>query len=202
MTQQDVVIFGVGSFAEFVAYLVDRDSPHRVVAFCCERDFKPPGLVDIRGTPVADFETLEAAYPPDSHAMMVAIGINAVRRMAFDRAGAKGYRFISLVSSMATCSEDLEFGRNVFVSEGSVIQPSVRIGDNTIVIGSTIGFAAVIGADSLISGTTIGPRVVVGRNSFVGMRSTVGPGVTIGEDNLVGMGCLIGRDTAGGEVFS
>lgn len=202
MMKSKVVVFGIGSFSEFVSYTINQDSPHEVVAFCCERAFKPAGSVQLSGLPIVEFESIEQHYPPEGHRMFIAIGENKLRKTLFDMVKSKGYQFVSYVSSKAESWDDLRIGDNVFVSEGCLLQPFTSIGDNTMVITSTIGHHAVIGANSLISGCTLGANVVVESNSFIGMGSSVGHATNIGADNIVGMRSIIDCDTGDGEVYN
>ena len=197
-----VVVFGIGKFAEYVSYVINQDSPHEVVAFCAEKDFRPADAVELSGLPIVDFESIEQHYPPEECRMFIAIGSNAVLKMAFDMAKGKGYQFISYVSSKADSWDNLRLGDNVFVSEGSVAQPCVTIGDNTIIIISILGHHSNIGKDSLISCCTLGGNVTVGDNSFIGMTATVRHDTKVGADNIIGMGCIINQDTGDGEVYS
>src|SRR5206468_2511306 len=86
-----VVIFGTGSFAEVVCYLLTHDSEHEVVAFTANESHIVERV--LMGLPVVPFETLEREYPPDSYKMYVAIAykdLNKVRACIYADAKQKG----------------------------------------------------------------------------------------------------------------
>jgi sugar O-acyltransferase (sialic acid O-acetyltransferase NeuD family) len=200
MEESKVVIYGSGGFAEYVSYVLSQDSVHTVSAFCVEAKYKTEPVLG--GLPVVDFETLEQTFLSDECRLFVAVGNNWVRERVFETAKRRGYSCISHLSSKATLWEDLKFGENVFISEGSIIQPFVSIGDNTLVIGSRIGHHSTIGNHVLLSGSCLAGNVTIEDNSFLGLNSSVQHNTTIGRNNIVGMGCTIFKDTNEDEVYS
>ncbi|HEV3117242.1 MAG TPA: hypothetical protein VGY58_09330, partial [Gemmataceae bacterium] len=91
MTAKKVVIFGTGDFARVASVYLAKDSPHDVVAFTVHQSYcTEPALL---GKPVVPFERLTELYPPDKHAMLVAIGfsrVNKARAEVYHAAKAQG----------------------------------------------------------------------------------------------------------------
>ncbi len=197
-----IVIFGIGKFAEYVSYVLSNDSPYEVAAFCVEAGFRPDNVQDFQGLPIVDFENLEKSFPPDEYRLFVAVGNNWARERIFKILKRKGYSFVSYLSSKAIVWEDLRYGKNVFISEDTGIQPFVSIGDNTILIGSKIGHHSKIGNNVLLSCCYLGGNVKIGDNSFLGLNSTVKQNVVIGRNNIIGMGSKIARNTDDDKVYS
>lgn len=200
MEESKVVIYGTGRFAEYVSYALSQDSAHTVAAFCVEAKYKTGPALD--RLPIVDFENLEQTFPSNEHQLFVAVGNNWIRERVFEGAKRKGYSCISYLSSKATLWEDLKFGENVFISEGSVIQPFVSIGDNAIVIGSKIGHHSTIGNNVLLSACCLAGNVRIEDNSFLGLNSTVKQDTIIGRNNIIGMGSNILKNTDDDDVYS
>lgn len=197
-----VVVCGIGSFAEYVAYLITHDSPYQVAAFCVEMESMSNTAARDTQRPIVDFNNVDQQYPPTEYAMFVAIEANAPRRAVYEAAKAKGYELVSVVSSKAVHWDDLQVGDNVLVSEGCVLQSFVSVGSNTIINIANIGHHSRIGADCLLSCCTLGGNVTIADNVFVGMSTTIRHGTRIAADNIIGMGSVINRDTAEGEIYS
>ena len=109
---------------------------------------------------------------------------------------------ISHVTESVTHWDDLKFGENVLISGISSLQPFVKVGDNTFIIGSKIGHHSIIGNHTLLSCTTLGGNVKIGDYSFLGLNSAVQHDTVIGEKNIIGMGSNISQNTKKNEVYT
>jgi sugar O-acyltransferase (sialic acid O-acetyltransferase NeuD family) len=204
MTNKPVVIFGLGDFAQVAHVYLTEDSDHTVAAFTVhQRYIESPTLL---GLDVVPFEQLEARYPPDAYAMLVAVGfrrLNRARTGIYQECKRRGYELISYVSSRASHFKDFEPGDNCFIFEGNVIQPFVKVGNNVVMwCGNHIGHHVVIGDNCFIaSHAVISGRVRIGRNCFVGVNATIRDGVTVGADCILGASALVVKDTADRAVF-
>ncbi len=196
------VIFGAGSWASYVSYVLSHDSAYEVCAFCVEKDNKNQEIQNHEGLPIIDFDDLNKIFPPDEYQLFISVGNNWVRERVYKIAKSNGYSFISYVSSKAIVYKDLEYGENVFISEGSVIQPFVSIGDNTTLIDAKIGHHSQIGNNALLSSCSLGGNVKIGDNSFLGMNSTIKQNVSVGRNNIIGMGSNITKNTDDDEVYA
>ncbi len=200
----DLVMFGTRQIAEVLAYYLERDSDYRIAAFTVDGDY----LTDTAflGRPVVPFEEVTAAYPPTSHAMVVALSyakLNAVRAEKFAAAKAAGYRLASHVSPRAQVWDRLEVGENSFVMEANVVQPFARIGANTMLwAGNHIGHHSVI-ADHcfLASHIVVSGGVTIGESCFIGVNATLRDGITVAPRCVIGAGALILASTEPEQVF-
>ena len=98
----DVVIFGLGSFASLAWYVLEHDSPHRVVAFTADRAYCTGDR--LHDLPVVPFDALEQHFAPSQVCMLLALGgqrVNGLRSERFRAAKQRGYGFVSYVSSRA-----------------------------------------------------------------------------------------------------
>lgn len=196
-----VVVFGIGKLADYVEYVLTNDSDFQVSGFCIEKDFMPEQN-KIRGLEVVDFDVVNDLYPPAEFKMFIAVGNNVVREKIYVKAKEKGYSFISYISSKASFWPDLNYGENVFIGEGTTIQPFVSIGNNTIFFAAQIGHHSSIGNHVILSGCFLGGNVQIGDNSFLGLNSTVNQNVKIGRGNIIGVGSNISKDTGENEVYT
>jgi sugar O-acyltransferase (sialic acid O-acetyltransferase NeuD family) len=189
-----LVIVGAGESAEIAYEYFTHDSPHNVVGFAVEQQFRT--AEQLEGLPVVDLEQMGEAFPPNEHLAFVAVSsthLNRLRRRLFDTVKEAGFACASYVSSHAFVWRNVSIGENVFVFEDNVVQHHVRIGDNVVLwSGNHLGHRTVIGDDCFIaSHVVISGFCVIGRRSFVGVNACFADGVTVGEDSVVGAGAVV-----------
>ncbi|QYA26048.1 hypothetical protein G3I01_11145 [Gramella sp. MT6] len=202
MKNKKLIIYGIGSFAEYVQYLFDKDSQYEVVGFCVERTIFDQTSISLYNKPLIPFEDIMKVFPPESYYLFIAVGNNIIRKRIFNLAKELGYKLAKFISTKTICWEDLSYGENTFIDEGCKIHPYVEIGDNSIIMFSSIGHHTKIGSHNLISVSTLGGRVTVKNESFIGMNSVIKQNVTIASKNIIGMGCVIEGDTQENSVYS
>lgn len=196
-----LVVFGTGDISELVTAFLKKESNYSIAGYCVEESFKK-NTKNFLGAPVVRFEELSKRYPPSEFKLFIAIGNNYVRERIFTESKKKGYTMISHVTESVTLWDDLEYGENVLVSGISSLQPFVKVGDNTFIIGSKIGHHCIIGNHTLLSCSTLGGNVKVGDYSFLGLNSAVQHDTEIGRKNIIGIGCNINHDTGENEVYT
>ena len=54
MPKKKLIIYGTGSFAEYVSYVFENDSPYEVCGFCMESSVKNPNQHHLFGKPFAE----------------------------------------------------------------------------------------------------------------------------------------------------
>jgi len=200
MNKENLIIFGIGKFAQYVQFVFNEDSPYKVVGFCIEKTYSH--ATGFNELPLYPFELLEKKISPDSTALFVAVGNNLLRRRIFEEGLTKGFAMATYVSSKAQTWPNLKIGRNCFIGEGSVVQPFVEIGDNSIHFGSRIGHHSTIEDHTLLSGTTIGGNTLIGESSFLGLNSTVQQNIKVGRRNIIGMNVSIEDNTEDNSVYT
>lgn len=194
-----LVIFGTGDIAQIAHLYFSSDSDYEVVAFTVDGAY----LTDqyFCGLPVVPFETISREYPPDQHAMFVALSytnLNSLRRQKYEAAKAGGYKLASYVSSRATVLNDGAIGENCFIFEDNTIQPFSRIGNNvTLWSGNHIGHHSNIGSHTFIaSHVVVSGGVDIGESCFIGVNATLRDHIKIGDRCVIGAGALILSDAA------
>ena len=204
MVMNEVVLFGVGSFAQVAHVYLSRDSTYQVVAFTVHEDYIQE--TSLMGLPVTPFETMCESHPPGSHAMFVAIGysrLNRARSAIYYECKNKGYELISYVNSKAVLWDEVPMGDNCFIFENNVIQPFARIGSNVIIwSGNHIGHHSVIGNHCFIaSHAVISGNCTIEDGCFIGVNATLRDGIRVARNSLIGAGALILHDTVEGAVY-
>lgn len=197
----NVIIFGIGGLSELVAAFLDKETDYSIAGYCVEGTFKG-NTNEFNGSPVVGFEKLLERFPPSDFKLFIAIGNNYVRERIFNESKEKGYSLISHITESVTHWDDLAYGENVLISGISSLQPFVKVGHNTFIIGSKIGHHSEIGNHVLLSCTTLGGNVKIGNYSFLGLNSAIQHDTVIGGKNIIGMGCNISHDTKDNEVYT
>lgn len=195
----DILIYGVGSLAEYAEYVISIDSPYKVGGFCFEN--AESNTKEINGLKLFNFNTIEKEYPPEKYQLFIAIGLNKERKRIFDLAKEKGYKMISYISSKANTWPDLVHGENTWISEGSSISAFTTLGENCIILGASLGHHVTVGHNCLLSASSIGGKVDIGDFSFLGINSSIQQNVKIGQNNIIGMGCVIHKNTGINEIY-
>lgn len=202
--KKKAVIFGVGTFGEFVSYYLENDSCYEVAAFCSTDEQKNSTFCE---KPLVDFYNVEKYYPPHEFEMFIAIGcrkMNELRKEFCMEARSKGYKLLSYISSKATYwDKGNKIGDNVFVFENNNIQPFVEIEDGVILwSGNHVGHHSKIGAYSFLSShVVISGFCKVGAQSFFGVNSTMVDNISVGSKVLVGAGALITKSLSDNQVI-
>lgn len=199
-----IVVVGDGETAELAYEYFTYDSPHEVVGFAVESEYKKRD--EFFGLPVVTFEEIEKHFSPDSHQAFAAISytqLNRVRARIFKAVKAKGYKCASIISSAAFVWHNAEIGENCFIFENNVIQYKVKIGDNVVLwSGNHIGHQTVIQDNVFISShVVVSGYCEVGANSFLGVNSSVANDVRIAPDNIIAMGAVIHKHTEPRKIY-
>jgi len=199
-----VVVFGVGQWAELAHFYLQHDSPHEVVAFALDRDYIESD--SYKDLPVAPFDEVEQHYPPAEFKMFIPMSfkrMNHARAEKYFAAKEKGYELISYVSSKASTFPGFVCGDNCFILEDNTIQPFVKIGNDVVLwSGNHIGHSTIIQDHVMItSHVVISGCCNVGEYSFLGVNATVRDETVIARETLIGMGVTVLKDTKEFEVY-
>ena len=200
MEEKKLIIYGMGKFAQYVRYVFDEDSSYKVIGFCIERSYSNDEEFD--GLPLYAFEDVENIFSPEEIFLFIAVGRNSLRQKFFEQGLKKGFSMATYISSKAETWPNLIIGKNCFIGEGSVIQPFVSIGNNSIHFGSRLGHHSLVMDHTLLSGTTIGGSTRIGEGSYLGLNSTVQQNIHIGARNIIGMNVSIEDNTEESSVYT
>ena len=194
----DLIIFGAADIARLAHQYFERDSPHRVVAFTVDTEYRKSD--SFCGLPLVDFDTVPDRYPPSRFSMFVALSyarMNRVRAAKYFRAKELGYTLVSYVSSRCSYLTDETAGDNCFILEDNTVQPFVRIGNNvTLWSGNHVGHDSVIEDHCFVtSHVVISGNVRIGSYCFLGVNATLRNSIVLAPETLVGAGAAIMKNT-------
>jgi sugar O-acyltransferase (sialic acid O-acetyltransferase NeuD family) len=198
-----VVIFGNVGRAKLVAWQFQNEG-FEVAAFTVNKKYiTGPTFYD---KPQIPFEQLTELYPPEEFDFYAAIGamhMNTLRYDIFSQAINMGYQTSSLVSSKAIVFEGFSIPKHCIIGDGSIIQPFVQLGDNTVVAGGVlISHDTVVGENTFIAaGAVIGGGVTIQKNCFIGTGAVVRSKLVLGEKTIVGAGVTLLESTLPGSVY-
>src|SRR5258707_10312150 len=199
-----IVIVGAGEQGELACEYLTHDSPHEVVAFAVEAEFRDRD--ELFGRPVVPFDEMAERYGPDDHRAFVAISstqLNRVRMRLYREVKELGYTCESYVSSHAFVWRDVEIGENSFVFENNVLQYGVRVGDNVILwSGDHVGHQTSIDDHCFVSShVVISGFCKIGSACFLGVNSCFADNLTVAPDCVVGAGAVVVKDTEPRRVY-
>ena len=199
-----VVIFGNRDTAQLAHYYLSIDSEHEVAAFTVNKAYLTEDT--FCGLPIVPFEEVEKIYPPEENAFFAPMTyrkMNNDRKAIYEQAKAKGYSFISYISSKTTIFDNVEIGENCFILEDNTIQPFVKIGNNVVLwSGNHIGHHSTIKDHVFLARVIISGNCIVENNCFLGANATVKDFTHIGEYTFVSMGAKITENTEPFSVYS
>lgn len=193
-----VIVFGILDTAELAHYYLTHDSEHEVVAFTVNRQYIEQE--SFHGLPVVAFEDVETIFPPSEYhffAPMTGRNMNRNREAIYHHAKAKGYPFISYISTRATIFDKSVIGENCFILEDNTIQPFTTVGNNVVMwSGNHIGHHGQIKDHVFFtSHVVLSGHCVVESYSFFGVNSTIRDYTAIAQGTLVGMASAITKET-------
>jgi sugar O-acyltransferase (sialic acid O-acetyltransferase NeuD family) len=199
-----VVIFGDKILANVAWYVLTHDSEHDVVGFTVDSAYLAENT--LHGLPIVAFEEVEKHFPPESIAMIVPLGarnLNSLREEKHRVGRAKGYRFITYVSSKAVTWPDLSIGENCMVAEATTVQPFAKVGSGVMMrAGVNVGHHVQIGDNCFIAGhACIGGAANIGQRCFLGMNSTIRDGLTIAPRCIIAAGAVVTADTQENGIY-
>ena len=193
-----VILFGVLDTAELAHYYLQHDSEHEVVAFTINKEYiNEPSF---KGLPIVAFEDVQDLFSPADHkffAPMTGRNMNRNRETIYNQAKAKGYEFISYISSKATVFDKSVLGDNCFILEDNTIQPFTTVGNNVVMwSGNHIGHHGKIHDHVFFtSHVVMSGHCDIGSYSFFGVNATIRDYTSIAQGTLVGMASAITKET-------
>lgn len=198
-----LIIVGAGEFAHLSYEFFTYDSVYEVMAFAVEKAYlKEDKFI---GLPLVDLEEVENLYSPQDVEAFVAVSsqqLNRLRTRLYEKMKSKGYVMASYVSSEASVWHNVEIGDNCLVLGSSILQPFSKIGNNVILwYRSIVGHHSLVEDNCFFASAGIAGGCVVGKNTFLGGSCLVGDAVKIAEDNFIGTGTVIVKNTKPDSVY-
>ena len=128
--------------------------------------------------------------------------MNRFRERIYNEGKAKGYNFLTYVSSKANvCTEDI--GENCFILEDNNIQPYTKIGNNCVLwSGNHIGHHSIIEDSVFItSHVVVCGECLIKKYCWLGVNSSIRNTCIIEEGTIVGMSASVNKNTSGNAIY-
>ena len=205
MSENKIIIFGTGEFAQEIFLYIEKFSKLKVVAFTIHKEFiKEKKLYE---KPIIPFEEIENNYSPNEVSMIICIGfskMNKKREKIFLEVKNKNYKLENFIHPSNYVWDELEIGENCIILENNVIRPHVKIGNDVIIENNNVISHHCIIKDHcyITSQTIIAGHVTVESNCFLGINCTIRNRIKIEKESLIGAGAVILKNTKEKEVYS
>lgn len=192
-------IFGNTNHAVMMKEYFQEFSEYEVVGFVVDGEYIKDKILS--GLPVIASELCMQQYPVDEYYAFVAIGYKDVNRLRYEKITwlkSLGYKLANYIDPSSSIFPTVRVGENCLIMEKAVIQPDVIVGDGVIVAASSvIGHNGILGEGSFIgAGAIISGFCEIGRGCFIGVNSTVANNVNIADYSVLGAGTHISKNTS------
>ena len=105
----------------------------------------------------------------------------------------KEFKFFNAIHKDIFLDRTAQLGNGIFIAAKCIINPNVKIGDNSIIcVSSTIDHDSILGKQVYISpGVNISGGAIIEDNVFIGTNATILPCIKIGENAIIGAGTVV-----------
>lgn len=195
---KQVILAGNAITADIISAYLVNDSRYQVIGLVVDDEFCDQGGVE--GLATVPVSQLMQNHKPADCVIIMAMGysnLNQNRESMYFRLKEMGYHVETYIHPDARVYTQQPLGDGCVVLPTAVIEPQVRLGENTMVwCNVTLAHHSSV-ADHcwLASGAVISGQARVERNSFIGVNATVVNDITVGEYSIIGAGTLITKDT-------
>jgi len=188
-----LAIFGVGQISDMVSYYfakINRDIECFIV------DDKSISSDIFLNRPIFQIDDFLSGYNPEKVDAFVAISYheqNTWREKYFGILGKAGFQFTSYISEHAYVENDVIWGENCLILEGSVIQKTCKIKNNSFIwTGVHIGHHSVIEENSFIGSSAVLMGCnIVGRNAHISANVTIKDHLEVSENSYLEPGKVV-----------
>ena len=195
MTDRPIIIIGAGGHLKVIID-VTRLLGYEIL-FATDIDASLHGTT-IMGVKIAGDDDSISAFNPSDVYLANGVGIvngTGPRRQIFEEWAASGYQFPPLLHPNAVVADTIIIEEGVQCMAGSIVQPGVRLGKNSIINNRAgIDHDVRIGNHTFIGpGVSIGGNVVIHDDAFIGANAFISQNISIGERSIIGAGSIVIR---------
>ena len=189
-----VIILGGGGHAKVLASAL-RLLSREIIGFTDPSE----SAAGILGIPRLGADEVVFDHAPSDVVLVNGVGstrVSSARPDIFDRFKQRGYFFETVIHPAAFVAPEAQLGEGVKIMAGAIVQPGVRIGDNSILnTRSSVDHDSDIGCHVHIApGAILCGSVQIGDRSHIGASSCILQGVRIGASTLLGAASLARGD--------
>lgn len=187
--KKKLILIGAGGFAKSVIDSID------------EKKYSIEGFIDnIKSGSHLGYKifanNLDDLENQKDYCYFVAIGDNIKRTYWHNEIVKRNLEIINVIDKTAILSENITFGRGIFIGKLAIINSDARIGENVIInTKALVEHGCRIGNNVNIStNTVLNGDVVIKNNCFIGSSSVINGQITISENSVIGSGTVIIKD--------
>lgn len=193
MESKPIVIVGNGGHARVLIEILLMQQ-RQILGYTAPTEEHNPYNIVYLGTDEAILQ-----HEPERVELVNAIGsvsTTELREHVFTFFKSKGYRFCTIIHPSAIVSNTAMLGEGVQIMAGTIIQPFVRIGNNTIInTSASIDHDCCIGDHCHIApGCVLSGNVTVGKGTHIGTGANIIQNIKIGNNVIIGAGSLVLRN--------
>ncbi|MCP4275858.1 MAG: acetyltransferase [Gammaproteobacteria bacterium] len=197
-----VIVLGAGGHAKVVANAL-KLLGQEIVGFVAA-EIKQGS--EFLGSSVLGDEQVLNSFLPDDVVLANGIGAmpnNNARWRVAAQMRERGYSFTSVIHPSVVIAQDVDLDEGVQVMAGSIIQPGVRVGRDTIInTGVLLDHDCRVGEEChLAPGVVCSGSVHVGEGAHLGTGTVVIQNISIGGNSVVAAGSVIYRDVPESTTF-
>ena len=205
MSENKIIIFGTGEFAQEIFLYLKKFSKFKVVAFTAHKEFIKDKMLFEK--PIIPFEEIENHYSVHEASMLICVGfskMNKKREKIFYEVKKKKYKLENFIHPSNYIWDEFEIGENCIILENNIIRPHVKIGNDVIIENNNVISHHSIVKDHcyITSHAIIAGHVTIESNSYLGINCTIRNRIKIEKESLIGAGAVILKNTKEKEVYS
>lgn len=199
MNPKPVIIIGNGGHAKVLTNILQLQR-RKIIGFTA-----PTKETNEYGIPYLGNDNVILQYSYQDIELINAIGSTSNtehRKKVFDNFKSKHFIFTNVIHPQAVVADTVELGEGIQIMAGVVIQPFVKIADNTIInTSSSIDHDCHIGNHChIVPGVNISGFVTIGDSTHVGTGATIIQNINIGSNVLIGAGSVVLTDIRNGRT--
>ena len=187
--KKKLILIGAGGFAKSVIDSID------------EKRYSIEGFIDnIKNGSHLGYKifasNLDELEKREDYCYFIAIGDNEKRTYWYKEVVKRNLDIINVIDKTAILSENITFGRGIFIGKLAIINNDARIGENVVInTKALIEHGCRVGNNVNIStNTVLNGDVVIKDNCFIGSSSVINGQITIEKNSIVGSGTVVIKD--------
>lgn len=140
-----------------------------------------------------EFDTFDDIKENNNIPIIIAIGINSIRKQIFKKVKFFGFNIVTLIHPSSIVSQDVKIDEGTVIMPNAVINANTYIGKSVIINSSSvIEHECIVNDFSHISpNVSLAGNVKIGKLTHIGIGSTVIQGITIGKKSIIGAGSVV-----------
>ena len=186
MSENKIIIFGTGEFAQEIFLYLKKFSKFEVVAFTAHKEFIKDKMLFEK--PIIPFEEIENHYSVHEASMLICVGfskMNKKREKIFYEIKKKKYKLENFIHPSNYIWDEFEIGENCIINSKSLIEHGVKIENNC-----HIATGGIINGDCYIK-----------KETFIGSNSTVIQGKIVGPNSIIGSGKTLKKNLPSNSTY-